>query len=137
MGLCHASRNRCGGQLPRRSRDLRLARFDLYCLDATTGEKVWAFAIADQIRCFPTIVGDRVFVAGCDSKFHVVDVTDGKEIANVDIEAPTGNAPAVLGDMIYFGTMGEAVFGINLREARIVWRYRHASGGRNIARRRP
>src|SRR5262245_21154034 len=39
----------------------------LYCLNAVSGELVWKFAIQDQIRCMPTVVGDRSFVAGCDS----------------------------------------------------------------------
>jgi outer membrane protein assembly factor BamB len=106
----------------------------LYCLNAATGEKIWEYTIADQIRCFPTIVDDRAFVAGCDSKLHVVDLATGQGSAKLDIESPTGNAPAVfikgdapaaLEDMIYFGTEGETFFGINWRKSEIVWRYRN------------
>lgn len=106
----------------------------LYCLNAATGEKVWEYTIADQIRCFPTIADDRAFIAGCDSKLHVVDLATGQGSANLDIEAPTGNAPALLlkadasalsADMLYFGTEGETFFGINWRKSEIVWRYRN------------
>ncbi len=106
----------------------------LYCLNAATGEKIWEYTIADQIRCFPTIADDRAFIAGCDSKLHVVDLATGQGSANLDIEAPTGNAPALLlkadasalsADMLYFGTEGETFFGINWRKPEIVWRYRN------------
>ncbi|MGD9646336.1 MAG: PQQ-binding-like beta-propeller repeat protein, partial [Pirellulales bacterium] len=106
----------------------------LYCLNAITGTEIWRYSIADQIRCFPTIVDDRAFIAGCDSKLHVVELESGQGSATLDIEAPTGNAPAAffkgdapaaLEDMIYFGTEGETFFGINWRKSEIVWRYRN------------
>jgi outer membrane protein assembly factor BamB len=68
------------------------------------------------------VAGNRTFLAGCDGKLHVVDLDQGKEIAAVDIQAPTGNTPAVVGDMTYFGTEGGTFFGVNWRQAKIVWR---------------
>ena len=38
----------------------------LYCLNAKTGSLVWKHMIEDQIRCTPTIVENRAFLAGCD-----------------------------------------------------------------------
>jgi outer membrane protein assembly factor BamB len=95
---------------------------NLYCLNAASGELVWKFAIQDQIRCMPTVVGDRSFVAGCDSSFHIIDLTQGKEVAAVPIEAPTGVTPAVLGDLVYFGTESGALFGVNWKEAKVAWK---------------
>jgi outer membrane protein assembly factor BamB len=95
---------------------------NLYCLNATSGELVWKFAIQDQIRCMPTVVGDRSFVAGCDSSFHIIDLTQGKEVAAVPIEAPTGVTPAVLGDLVFFGTESGALFGVNWKEAKVAWK---------------
>ena len=36
----------------------------LYCLNADSGKLVWKHAIDDQIRCTPTVVENRAFVAG-------------------------------------------------------------------------
>jgi outer membrane protein assembly factor BamB len=94
----------------------------LYCLKADTGEVVWKFAIQDQIRCMPTVVGDRSFVAGCDSTLHIVDLTEGKEVTGVPIEAPTGVTPAVLGDNAYFGTEGGTFFAVNWKDAKVAWK---------------
>ncbi len=60
----------------------------LYCLNAETGKLAWKYEIADQIRCCPTIVEDRAFVAGCDGQLHIIDLQAGKEIAAVNIESP-------------------------------------------------
>jgi outer membrane protein assembly factor BamB len=95
---------------------------NLYCLNAKSGEAVWKFAIQDQIRCMPTVVGDRSFVAGCDSTFHIIDLTQGKEVAAVPIEAPTGVTPAVLGDLVFFGTESGTLFGVNWKEAKVAWK---------------
>jgi outer membrane protein assembly factor BamB len=95
---------------------------NLYCLNAESGTLVWKFAIQDQIRCMPTVVGDRSFVAGCDSILHIVDLTKGEEAAGVPIEAPTGVTPAVLGDNVYFGTEGGAMFAVNWKDAKVTWK---------------
>jgi outer membrane protein assembly factor BamB len=93
----------------------------LYCLNAESGKLVWKFEIQDQIRCMPTVVGDRSFVAGCDSLLHIVDLTTGTEAASVPIGSPTGVTPAVLGNVVYFSTMGGTLFGIDWKEAKVVW----------------
>lgn len=102
---------------------------NLYCVNAASGEQVWKFAIQDQIRCMPTVVGDRSFVAGCDSMFHIIDLTRGKEIAAVPIEAPTGVTPAVLGDLVHFGTESGTLFGVNWKEAKVVWKVEDKAAG--------
>jgi outer membrane protein assembly factor BamB len=95
----------------------------LYCLHGQTGELKWKFEIQDQIRCSPTVVEDRAFVAGCDSKLHVIDLEKGAAVAGVPIEAPTGVTPAVLGEYAYFGTEGGAFFAVNWKDAKIAWTF--------------
>ncbi len=95
---------------------------NLYCLNAENGRLVWKYESADQIRCFPSLASEHVLVAGCDGRLHVVSLSSGKPAAFVDLEAPTGCTPAVVGDMVYVGTEGGTFFAINWRQARIVWR---------------
>jgi eukaryotic-like serine/threonine-protein kinase len=94
----------------------------LYCLNAETGKLVWRFTTQDQIRCMPTVVGDRSFVAGCDSTLHIIDLVEGKEVAGVPIEGPTGVTPAVFGDHVFFGTEGGVVFSIDWKQAKVAWK---------------
>ena len=98
----------------------------LYCLNAQTGQLVWKMEVQDQIRCSPTVVDDRCFVAGCDGQLHVVDLKSGKEVAAVPIDAPTGVTPAIQGDHLFVGTENGEFFKIQWKDAQIAWRFREA-----------
>lgn len=104
----------------------------LYCLNAADGTLVWKYAIQDQIRCAPTIVEDRCFVAGCDGNLHIIDLTSGKSVADVPIDSPTMSTPAIRGNFAYFGTEAGTFFCVDWREAKVVWKFESAKGGRGI-----
>ena len=70
----------------------------LYCLNAASGELAWKHEIQDQIRCSPTLVEGRAFLAGCDGQLHIVDVTKGAGLSSIPINSPTGVTPAVQED---------------------------------------
>ena len=61
----------------------------LYCLDPD-GKKVWEFQIDGPVNGAAAVVGDRTFVAGCDSILHVIDATNGKELGTVDLGGQAG-----------------------------------------------
>lgn len=96
----------------------------LYCLDRISGKLIWKLEVQDQIRCSPTVVNDRCFVAGCDGNLHVVDLKLGKEVAVVPIDAPTGGTPAILGEHVYVGTEGGELLKIDWQQAKVAWRFR-------------
>ena len=95
----------------------------LYCL-TKSGKLAWKYSISDQIRCTPTVVENRAFLAGCDGKLHIIDLDHGTSLATVSIDAPTGATPAVLGDYAYFGTQGSLFFAVDWKKAEIAWRYK-------------
>ena len=108
----------------------------LYCLKANTGEVVWKYESQDQIRCFPTIVGQQCFVAGCDSRLHKIDLQQGKSIADVQIDSPTGCAPAAMNGHVFVGTEGNAFLAVDVPTMKVFWRYentRRASAYRGSA----
>ena len=100
----------------------------LYALDAETGKEAWKFTIQDQIRCSPTVVENRAFIAGCDGKLHVVDLDNGAAAEGVKIDGPTGATPAVLGDLVYFGSEGGTFYAINWKTAQVAWSQREPRG---------
>lgn len=95
---------------------------NLYCLNRKSGELVWKFAINDQIRCSPTIVENRAFVAGCDGQLHVVDIDQGKELGSVEI-AQTGVTPAVVGDRVFCGTQQGIFFAVDWKQLKSAWQF--------------
>jgi outer membrane protein assembly factor BamB len=102
----------------------------LSCLTLADGKAVWKHSIADQIRCSPTVArgpqGDRVFLAGCDGKLHVLDSVTGDERTAVPIDGPTGTTPAAAGDRVFFGTEGGAFFAIDFVKGEVAWRVQPA-----------
>src|SRR5262249_52064392 len=56
----------------------------LYCL-SNQGKMLWKFKVpGGPVMAAPAVVGNRTFVAGCDSRLHVIDIKNGKELAGVD-----------------------------------------------------
>jgi outer membrane protein assembly factor BamB len=94
----------------------------LFALEAATGKLVWEYKTEDQIRCFPSMMERRCFVAGCDTYLHVVDLDTGKGIHRIPLEAPTGSTPLLAGDMVYVGTEGNEFLAIDWKKEKIVWR---------------
>jgi outer membrane protein assembly factor BamB len=105
----------------------------LSCLNLADGKPLWKHSIADQIRCSPTVAetpaGDRVFIAGCDGKLHVIDAATGEETAAVPIGGPTGTTPAAAGDRVFFGTEGGGFFAIDFAAGRAAWDVQPAAAG--------
>jgi len=107
----------------------------LSCLRLADGTVLWKHSIADQIRCSPTVArsaaGDRVFLAGCDGKLHVIDADRGGGLAAVPIDGPTGTTPAAAGDRVFFGTEGGGLFAIDFLKADVAWRGQAAVSGQS------
>ena len=62
------------------------------------------------------VVGDRTFVAGCDSILHVLDAKTGKELGTVELGGQAAATAAVVGDRLV-GTMAEPGRGGRSEEA--------------------
>jgi outer membrane protein assembly factor BamB len=103
----------------------------LYLLDKE-GKELMKHQSQDQIRCSATIAGDRAFVAGCDGFFHIVNLKDGTEIGNVDIQSPTQSTPAVLGDHCFFGTEQAEFCGVDWKKIKAEWSFSDDAGQTSV-----
>ena len=90
----------------------------------------------DQIRCFPTVVDNLGFVAGCDGQLHAIDLAQGKGVGEVKIDSPTGSSPAVMGGIVFVGTEGHTFFAIDPRRSKILGVTRTPSMARRFVPRR-
>jgi outer membrane protein assembly factor BamB len=105
----------------------------LYCLDAG-GKVAWKFRIeGGPVNGSPTVAavaGKRTFVGGCDSKLHIIDVDNGKEVAAVDLGGQTGATAAVAGDQVFIGTMQPGnVQAVNWKKAEVQWVFEPTRSG--------
>jgi outer membrane protein assembly factor BamB len=98
----------------------------LYCL-SLEGKKRWTFKVpGGPVLGSPAVVGKRTFVSGCDSSLHVLDLTNGKELASVNLDGQTGATVAVKEDRLYVGTMTHQVLAIDWKKAEVAWRFEAA-----------
>ena len=77
-----------------------------------------------MVQSSPAVVDNRVFLAGCDSLLHIIDIDTGKAITKLDIGGPTGNAAAVSGDRVFFGSQSNFVLGCDWKKPEIVWEFK-------------
>jgi outer membrane protein assembly factor BamB len=95
----------------------------LYCI-SEKGKKLWTFRVqGGPVMATPAIAQNRTFVAGCDSTLHVLDATEGKELASVELGSQIGATAAVAGDNLYVGTMSSTVLGVDWKQPKVVWTF--------------
>lgn len=94
----------------------------LYCL-TTDGKEKWRFKTQGPVYGSAAVVGGKTFVAGCDSKLHIIDVVTGKEDGSVDLGGQTGATGAIAGDHLYVGTMTNQFDAIDWKQGRLDWSF--------------
>jgi outer membrane protein assembly factor BamB len=102
----------------------------MYCLEAAGGKQVWKFRVpGGPINPSPAVVDGKSFATGCDSILHILNVDDGKEVGSVELPSQVGASPAIAGNMLYLGTMGRGVVGIDWKQAKTIWEYPGSEDG--------
>src|SRR5579875_185961 len=97
----------------------------LYCL-TKDGKEKWKFKTQGPVYGSAAVAGGKTFVAGCDSKLHVLDAATGKEERSVDLGGQTGATGAVVGDHLYVGTMTNQFEAIDWKQGRLDWTFQAA-----------
>lgn len=87
------------------------------------GKKVWEFKIDGPVNGSAAVVGDRTFVAGCDSILHVVDVNTGKSLGTVDLGGQAAATAAIGEDFAFVGTMANQVVAVDWKQFKKVWEF--------------
>src|SRR5262249_17308856 len=76
----------------------------------------------------PAVIGERTFVAGCDSSLHIVETAKGTELKAVDLGGQAGATGAIRGDFLYVGTMTNEVQAVDWKKGEIVWTFKPERG---------
>ena len=77
------------------------------------------------VHCSPAISEGKTFVAGCDGLLRVIDVKTGKEVSQLELGENTAASPAVDGSLLYVGTYGSQIKGVDWKAGKILWSYQH------------
>lgn len=120
-GANHAKNPAGGGDV------LLVGSYDmnLHCVDAATGKAIWTHSTDNYINGSPALLpsGEIVF-GGCDSFIHVLQLSDGKELRQIDSEAYIASSVAVMDGLGYVGNYGNLVIAFDPTNGEVKWKYR-------------
>ena len=95
----------------------------LYCLDAATGEKRWAYETDDYINCGVCIDGNTIILGGCDTFLHMIDLSTGKGLGEVELGGEVSGTPSLVDGHAYLGHMQNEVVAVDIKQKKIAWRF--------------
>jgi outer membrane protein assembly factor BamB len=96
---------------------------NLYALDARSGKVRWKFQTEGMVHATPAVVGDMVYIAGCDEVFRAIRLADGKQVYEIPIGSYTGASALIEGERAYFGTFNYEVVALDMKARKILWSF--------------
>lgn len=98
--------------------------FKLYALESDTGKLAWAYESGNYINGAPAILDNQAMFGGCDAMVHVISISSGEQVRQIDAGAYIAGSGAAGQGRIYIGHYENAFLCIDLKEGRVVWTYK-------------
>ena len=124
-----------GGVTPLSNNRVMVGSHDgyLYCLDAESGAEIWACETFGPVNGSQALDGQFTFVTGCDKPvLRVIDAEAGQQETEVPLGGLLIASPALLEDVLYFGTPDGEVIALAWQEQRTVWTWSDPRRGQEI-----
>ena len=101
----------------------------ILCLAPSDGAILWTAQAGDRINSAAAIIGETVYIAGCDLKLTVLNLSDGRPPFDpADLGAVSGGSAAVTDDRIVVGTDSGRVLCMSRKGASPLWSYEQIKG---------
>src|SRR5271157_557511 len=96
----------------------------VYCLNATTGARVWNFKTIGFLGgSSPAVGGGRLYVGSDDHKIYCLNATTGASVWNYTTSGAVYSSPAVAGGRMYVGSYDHKVYCLNATTGKLAWSY--------------
>ncbi|MHC4855745.1 MAG: outer membrane protein assembly factor BamB family protein [Planctomycetota bacterium] len=76
---------------------------NVYCLNRSSGKKIWTFSAQNNFDSSPVICGDKVAIGCDDGRLYLLDIHTGKEIFSYTLGAPVLSSPAIAKNHLIIG----------------------------------
>ncbi len=91
---------------------------NLYCLDASTGDKVWNFTMnGGASYSSPAIAGDLVYMGDFADNVYCLNATTGTEVWTYTTGAHVDSSPAIADGNVYVGSWDHNVYAFGVQSA--------------------
>src|SRR5437867_4419034 len=100
----------------------------IYCLDATTGQKVWQVPTKQEVYCSPAVVDGRVYVGeglheNTDSLFRCLDAKTGDLLWQFKTSSHAEGPPTVKDGRVYFGAGDDGLYCLDAITGQQFWQF--------------
>ncbi|MFB3890169.1 MAG: PQQ-binding-like beta-propeller repeat protein [Candidatus Bathyarchaeia archaeon] len=105
---------------------------NLYCIDASSGNKIWSFATGTSIRSSPAVVNGKVYTGTDDGFLYCLDANSGSQIwkastpgQQIPIVSSTypryTSSPTVVSGKVYAGGSDGKLYCLNADSGNVYW----------------
>ena len=100
----------------------------IYCLDATTGQKVWQVPTSQEVYSSPAVVDGRVYVGeglheNTGSLFRCLDARNGDLLWQFKVGSHAESPPTVKDGRVYFGAGDDGIYCLNAITGQKIWQF--------------
>lgn len=95
---------------------------NIYCLNATTGQKIWNFSTGAEIIASPAVSQGCVYVSSNDGWFYCLNSSMGMPLWIKWLGWNANSCPAVDGDYVYVGSGNHDIVCFNSSDGEEIWR---------------
>lgn len=103
---------------------------NLYCFNATTGERLWRFNAGNSLQASPAVTpdGGRVIIGNVNRNVYCVNVNDGSSAWSATVDGGMDGSPLVHGGKAYISTLAGSLYCLDVATGAQDWRVADAGG---------
>lgn len=78
-------------------------KFDIACLNATTGEKIWSSYTGDELYVSPSYADDKLYIVTSQRHIFILNATTGEKLSTYTTPSASWSSPTLVDGRLYIG----------------------------------
>ncbi|MDR0797673.1 MAG: PQQ-binding-like beta-propeller repeat protein [Nitrososphaerota archaeon] len=79
-------------------------KFDITCLNASTGNKIWNTFTGDEYYVSPSYADDKIYIVTSERNIFIFNATSGEKLGRYIIPSPSWSSPTLYNERLYIGS---------------------------------
>jgi outer membrane protein assembly factor BamB len=96
---------------------------NVYCLDASTGAKLWNYTTGDNVTPSPAVFAGKVYVGSLDGSVYCLNASTGAKLWSYMTGYSVQSSPAVADGKVYIGSLDGSVYCLDASTGEELWSY--------------
>ena len=97
--------------------------YNVYALDASTGQQKWVFATSTSVDSSPTVINGVLYVGSSDHKVYALDANTGQQKWAFTTDAAVDSSPTVINGVLYVGSSDHKVYALDANTGQQKWAF--------------